>query len=94
MEKAGTVKPKIGLISFTEPPRALSFADELNKYICIRHNEFKDFLIKNGIEVIDASYLVNRPENPENILGFYSSKDIQKAVDVFNENHIEAVIAG
>ncbi len=92
MENNITKMPKIGLISLTEPPRALSFADELNKYIYVKHNEFKDFLIKSDIEVIDAASLVNRPENPEDILGFYSSLDIQKAVDVFNANRIEAVI--
>jgi len=94
MEDVKKIKPKIGFISLTEPPRALSFADELNKYIFIKHNEFKEYLINNGVEVINASELVQRPDNPENILGFYSSSDIQKAVDVFNANHIEAVIIG
>ena len=50
--------------------------------------------MKNKIEVIDAAELTERPDNPKNILGFSSSGDIQKAVDIFNENHIEAVIIG
>jgi len=94
MGKSTFEKPRIGFISFSEPPRALSFGDELNKYIFIKHNEFKDFLDKSDIEVIDAAYLTDRPQNPDNSLGFYSSIDIQKAVDVFNANHIEAVIVG
>lgn len=94
MENDRKIKPKIGFISLTEPPRALSFADELNKYIFVKHNEFKEYLNNNEVEVIDASELTQRPDNPENILGFYSSSDIQKAVDVFNANHIEAVIIG
>ncbi|MHB1335357.1 MAG: fucose isomerase [Candidatus Humimicrobiaceae bacterium] len=94
MENVRKIRPKIGFISLAEPPRALSFADELNKYIFVKHNEFKDYLNNNEVEVIDASELAQRPDNPENILGFYSSKDVQKAVDVFNANHIEAVIVG
>ena len=89
-----TQKPKIGFISLTEPPRALSFANELNNYILVKHKEFKDFLINNNIDVVDASELTERPDNLKNIIGFYSSSDIQKAIDVFNINHVEAVIIG
>jgi len=94
MENSEKIIPKVGFLSLSESPRALSFADELNNYILKKHIEFKAFLLKNKIEVIDAAELIERPANPKNIIGFYSSEDIQKAVDVFNKNHIEAVIVG
>ncbi len=56
-----------------------------------KHKNFKKFLIDSEIEVIDAADFISRKEG---WVSFYSSDDIQKAVDVFLANHIEALVIG
>lgn len=85
------LKPKIGLISLTDTPRALALANEMEIAIAKKHYDFKDFLIKNDIEVFDAAEFVKKDKNQ---VGFYNSEDISSAVDFFNQSHIEALIIG
>ncbi len=85
------LKPKIGLITLTDTPRALALVDEREKVITKKHNNFKKYLKENEIEVIDASDYIKREKG---WVGFYSSEDIEKAVDIFLQNHIEAIVIG
>lgn len=85
------LKPKIGLISITDTPRALAMVEEREKIITKKHNDYKKYLVENGIEVIDASDNIPREKG---WVSFYNSEDIQKAVDIFLQNHVEAVIVG
>jgi L-fucose/D-arabinose isomerase len=85
------LKPKVGLISLTDPPRSVAMGDDLEKAMTKKHKAFKEYLIKNEVEVVDAAEFV--PSMAGRIC-FNSSEDIKKAVDIFNQNHIEAVILG
>jgi L-fucose/D-arabinose isomerase len=83
------VIPKIGIISLTETPRALTFMDDLNKYVQVEHHRFKKFLAENEIEVIDPSELL---KNNQGMVGFYSSDGVLEAVDQLLFHHVEAVV--
>ena len=83
--------PKIGFISLTDTPRALDMAKEREVSINKKHDEFKDYLLKHDIDVIDAKDCV---KSESNMAGFYSSEKILEAVDVFISNHVEAVVIG
>jgi L-fucose isomerase-like protein len=91
MHQSQDLKPKIGLISITDTPRALAVVEEREEVITKKHNDFKKYLEDSGIEVVDASEYVPREKR---WVSFYSSEDIQKAVDIFLQHHIEAVIVG
>ena len=86
------LKPKIGFITITDTPRALLTIEEREKVITKKHNDFKSFLTNSGIEVIDAADFI--PRKKSGWVSFYSSEDIQIAVDVFLQNHVEALIVG
>lgn len=91
MHEFGNLRPRVGLISITDTPRALAFVEEREEVIAKKHNNFKKYLKDNEIEVVDASVYIPREKG---WVSFYSSEDIQKAVDVFFQHHIEAVIVG
>ena len=84
-------KPKIGYITLTDSPRALAMVEERERVITEKHKNFKKFLIASEIEVTDAADFIPRKEG---WVSFYSSDDIQKAVDLFLQNHIEALVIG
>ncbi|MBM3705331.1 MAG: fucose isomerase [Actinobacteria bacterium] len=84
-------KPKVGLITLTDVPRALAVAGEREEAITKKHNEYKRFLTANDIIVVDAAdHISSKP----GWVSFYTSEDIEKAVDLFHQNHVEAIIIG
>jgi L-fucose isomerase-like protein len=85
------LKPKIGLITLMETPRALAFTNERENAISKKHNDYKSYLLNNDIEVIDASEHIDKQNDG---IGFFSSDTIQKAVDLFLLNHVEAIVIG
>jgi L-fucose isomerase-like protein len=85
------LKPRVGLITLTDVPRALLGAKEREDAITKKHIDYKNFLLKNGIEVFDAADYVERQKG---WVSFYSSEDIGRALDIFLQKHIEAVIIG
>lgn len=91
MSSPDKFKPKIGLITLTDTPRALAVVAEREEAITKKHNDYKKFLSENGIDVIDASDFI---ETKPGWVSFYNSEDIGKAVDLFLANHVEAVIVG
>ena len=84
-------KPRVGLITLTDVPRAISVVKEREEAITKKHNDYKSFLLENGIEVFDPADAV--PRKPGQV-SFYSSEDISTAVDFLIHNHVEAIIIG
>lgn len=84
-------KPKIGLISITDTPRAVGMVDEREKFVRERHESLKKFLLSEEIKVIDPS---DYPFASKDKIGICSSEDIQKTIDIFSSNHVEAIIVG
>ena len=85
------IKPRVGLITLTDVPRALLVEKEREEAITKKHIDYKKFLVGNDIDVFDAADAVERKPG---WVSFYNSEDISKAVDYFLQNHVEAVIIG
>ncbi len=85
------LKPKVGLITLTDSPRALALVEQREEAIKSKHNAYKKYLVENDIDVIDAADFIERKNG---WVSFFSSEDIQKAVDLFLKNHVEAVVIG
>ena len=85
------LKPKIGLISITDTPRALAYVEEREETIKCKHNLFKKYLQDNDITVVDPA---DHMEMEKDRVTFYSSRQISQVVDIFLQNHVEAVIIG
>jgi len=87
------LKPKVGLITLSDlPSRALlGGIEEREEIISEKHKKYKAFLKSKEVIVVDAADFVERKQG---WVSFYSSEDIQKAVDVFLANHVEGVVIG
>lgn len=85
-------KPKVGLISLTEIPRAISLVSEREKYIEKRHNKLLKFLIENNINVVDVEKKIKRVSRSSVSICLY--EDIQKSIDLVKVRNLECIIIG
>ena len=79
------LKPRVGLITLTDVPRALLGAKVREDAITKKHIDYKNFLLANGIEVFDAADYVERQSG---WVSFYSSEDIGRALDIFLQKEV------
>jgi len=85
------LKPKIGLVSITDTPRALAYVDEVESVIKRKHDNLKKQLRNNGVIVIDPSEHLKMEKGRASL---YSSRQATEAADFLLQNHAEALIIG
>lgn len=84
--------PKIGVISVTDAPREQGLVEEREQYINGAHHELVEYLEKNGIEVVDASYEIGRTDKDP--VSIYSYSDARKCIKIMAEKDVEALVIG
>ncbi|RKY84398.1 fucose isomerase [candidate division KSB1 bacterium] len=84
-------KNKVGVISFSDPRKEISFAPEQEKYIKNSHNKLVNFLTSGGIEVFSPQDKIKKGKNT---FGINSLEELNRCIKEFKKDEVEAIIIG
>jgi len=83
---------KVGLISFTDPRKATAYVGEREGYIRAKHAELKEYLEKQGFDVVDP--MVELRSGGDEIFGIQRVEEVQRAIKIFQQEGTQAIIIG
>ena len=85
-------KPRVGILSFTDPRETAALAQERERYIEARHRELRDYLQKNGVNVIDP--LAEMRKGWKIWFGIRKSAEVNECVQRLKAEGADALIIG